>query len=75
MRRDEKILYLEVRHAKNSSVSFSNVSEIFRLKKNHKTLPNEIYAKNLMAYQKRVSCHIDMDLGDFREAPKKLNKE
>ena len=70
-----KRLYLEVRHAKNSSVSFPKASEIFRLKKNHKTLPNEIYAKNLMAYLKRVSCHIDMDLGDFREALKKLNKE
>ena len=67
--------YLEVRHAKNSSVSFPKVSEIFRLKKNHKTLPNEIHAKKLMAYLKRVSCHIGMDLGDFREAPKKLNKE
>ena len=56
-------------------MSFPKVSEIFRLKKNHKTLPNEIYAKSLMAYPKRVSCHIDIDLGDFREALKKLNKE
>ena len=56
-------------------MSFPKVSEIFRLKKNHKTLPNEIYAKNLVDYLKRGSCHIDIDLGDFREALKKLNKE
>ena len=33
-------LYMEVRHAKNSSVSFLKVSELFRLKKNYKNLPN-----------------------------------
>ena len=59
----------------NSSVSFSKVSAIFRLKKNHKKQFIEIFTVNLMAYLKRVSCHINMDPGDFREALKKLDKE
>ena len=69
-----KRLYLEVRHAKNSSISFPKVSELFRLKKGHKNLANESYAQNLMTYLKRISCHIDMDMGDFREALDKLKK-
>ena len=67
-------LYMEVRHAKNSSVSFPNVSELFRLKKNHKNLPNETYAQNLKTYLKRISCHIQVDMNDFREALNKLNE-
>ena len=69
-----KRLYIEVRHAKNSSISFPKVSELFRLKKDHKNLPNQIYAQNLMAYLKRISSLIDMDMGDFREALVKLKK-
>ena len=34
-----KRLYPEIRHAKNSTVSFPKVSEIFRVKKNHKNCP------------------------------------
>ena len=59
-----KRLYIEVRHAKNSSISFPKVSELFRLKKDHKNLPNQIYAQNLMAYLKRISSLIDMDMGE-----------
>ena len=69
-----KRLYLEVRHAKNSSVSFPKVSELFRLKKNHKNLPNEIYVQNLKTYLKKISCHIDMDMDDFRKALDKMKK-
>ena len=69
-----KRLYLEVRHAKNSSVSFPKVSELFRLKKNHKNLPNEIYVQNLKTYLKKISCHIDMDMDDFRKALEKIKK-
>ena len=67
-----KRLYLEVRHAKNSSISFPKVSELFRLKKGHKNLPNEIYAQNLKTYLQKISCHIDMDMGDFRAALDKI---
>ena len=71
-----KRLYLEVRHAKSSSVSvsFPKVSDLFRLKKAYKNLPNEVYAQNLIAYLKRISCHINMDMGDFRVALAKMKE-
>ena len=69
-----KRLFLEVRHAKNSSVSFPKVSELFRVKKAYKNLPNDMYAQNLIAYLKRISCHINMDMGDFRAALAKLKE-
>ena len=47
-------------------------SELFRLKKSHKNLSNEKYAKNLTAYVKRISSHIAMDMEDFKEALIKL---
>ena len=69
-----KRLYLEVRHAKNSSISFPKVSEIFRLKKDYKNLSNEVYAKNLMVYLKRISSCVEVDMSDFKEALKMLEK-
>ena len=48
------------------------MSELFRLKKGHKNLPIETYAENLVAYLSRITCHVDMDMGDFREALSKL---
>ena len=69
-----KRLYMEVRHAKNSSISFPRVSEIFRLKKGYKNLPNEVYANNLVVYLKRISSCVEVDMGDFKEALKKLEK-
>ena len=68
-----KRLYTEVRHAKNSSLSFPKQSELFRLKKNYKNLDNETYAKNLCAYLSKVTCTINMNNTDFRSAIKKLS--
>jgi hypothetical protein len=59
-----KRLYIEVSHAENSSLSFPKVSELFRLKKDHTNLPNQIYAQNLVAYLKRISRLFNMEMGD-----------
>ena len=34
----------------------------------------ETYTQNLIAYLKRISCHINMDMGDFRMALAKLKE-
>ena len=65
-------LVFQVRHAKNASVSFPKASELFRLKKDHKNLETNSYAKNLVAYFNRVSCLVDMDMSDFKDALVKL---
>ena len=44
------------------------------LKKGYKNLPNEVYANNLMVYLKRISSCVEVDMGDFKEALKKLEK-
>ena len=67
-----KRLYLEVRHAKNSSISFPKASEVFRLKKAYKNLPNDVYAKNLVVYLKRISSCVEVDMSDFKDALEKL---
>ena len=67
-----KRLYLEVRHAKNSSISFPKASEVFRLKKAYKNLSNDVYAKNLVVYLKRISSCVEVDMGDFKDALEKL---
>ena len=66
-------LYLEVRHAKNSSLSFPKASEVFRLKRGCRNLDTETYGKNLIAYLKRITCHIDMGYSDFQQALVKLS--
>ena len=45
-----------------------------RLKKGYKNLPNEVYANNLMVYLKRISSCVEVDMSDFKEALKKLEK-
>ena len=68
-----KRLYIEVRHAKNSSLSFPKQSEVFRLKKNYKNLDSEMYSKNLCVYLSKVTCNINMVHGDFTDAIQKLS--
>ena len=67
-----KRLYIEVRHAKNSSLSFPKQSELFRLKKSYKNLDNATYVKNLSTYLSKVTCSINMDNSDFKSAIEKL---
>ena len=68
-------MYTEVRHAKNSSLSFPKQSEIFRLKKNNRNLDTDMYVKNICTYLSKVTCHVSMDHSDFREAIDKLLSE
>ena len=67
-------LYVEVRYARDSSVAFPKSSDIFRLKKNYKNMESSIYAANLKAYLNKLVCHVNMDIGDFMEAVKKISK-
>ena len=69
-----KRLYIEVRHAKATSVCFPKQSTVFRLKKDYKNLSNDMYAENLKAFLKKVTCHIDMTNEDFKDALKSLTE-
>ena len=60
-----KRLYVEIRFARDSTISFPKNSDIFRLKKAYKNLPTETYAINLKTYFKKVHCHVDMSMSDF----------
>ena len=51
----KKRMYIEVRHAKNASLSFPKSSEVFRLKKGGKNLSTEEYSSNLIAYLRRIT--------------------
>ena len=50
------------------------IPQPFRLKKGYKNLSNEVYAKNLMVYLKRISSCVEVDMSDFKEALKMLEK-
>ena len=68
-----KRLYLEVRHVRNCCLTFPKQSDIFKLKKNYKTLPAHVLnASNLKVYLQKLSCHVDMNMKDFSNAMKKL---
>ena len=69
-----KRMYIEVRHAKNSSLSFPKSSEVFRLKKQGKNLSTDTYVSNLKAYLSRITCHVNLDIHDFKDALDKLSK-
>ena len=67
-----KRLYLEVRYAKNSSLSFPKVSEVFRLKRKGKNLASEEYTTNLATYLGKITCNVNMQFSDFTEALTKI---
>jgi hypothetical protein len=66
-------LNLQVRHAKNSSLSYPKSSEIFRLKKASKNLPTATYATNLKAYLNKLSFHVNLEPQDFQDALDKMS--
>lgn len=68
-------LYMEVRHAKNSSLSYPKSSELFRLKKNFKNLPTDVYAMNLCSFLDKISFKAEMTMIDFQQALESLEKE
>ena len=65
-------LYVEVRHAKSSSLSFPKSNEIFRLKKGGKNLDSQVYASNLCAYLDKVSYKVNLLPEDFNQVLEKL---
>ena len=65
-------LYLDVRYARDRSLSYPRGADIFNLKKNYKNYDSAYYAENFKAYHKKWTCHINMDLKDFNEAVSKL---
>ena len=71
---DKKVarLYLEVRYARDSCVSFPKNSDIFRLKKGYKNLDSKSYAENLMVFLDKVSFRNSVEMSDFCVALDKM---
>ena len=61
-------LYLEVRYARDSCVSFPKNSEIFRLKKAYRKLEVKTYADNLIIFLDKVSYRNNVKMSDFESA-------
>ena len=57
--------YVEVRYAKNTSLSFPKSSDVFWLKKKYKNLSTQEYSSNLRTYLNKVTCKI---YNDFQSA-------
>ena len=70
-----KRLYLEVRFAKNSSLSYPKSSDIFRLKQKGKNLSTVEYAVNLSTYLNKITCNVEMQFSDFKEALLKISED
>ena len=70
-----KRMYLEVRYAKLSSLSFPKSSDVFRLKKKGKNLSSAEYATNLNTYLGKVTCNVNMGFEDFQEALRSIENE
>ena len=73
--RKNKRLYVEIRHAKNSSLSLPKSSDIFRLKRKGKNLPSEEYAENLSTYLSKITCMANIEMKDFQEALNNIVKD
>jgi len=61
-------LYLEVRYARDTSLSVPKTSDIFRLKQDYKNLPLHVYASNMKIYLSNVTSKTNVTLNDFNEA-------
>lgn len=61
-------LYLEVRCARDTSLSLPKSSDLFRLMKDHKKLPMNTYAANLKLYLNNITCNEEVTLNDFSQA-------
>ena len=70
LREEKKVdrLYLEVRYARDSCVSFPKNSDIFRLKKSYKKLDVKTFSDNLIIFLDKISFRKDMDWNDFEKA-------
>ena len=61
----QKRLYLEVRYARDTSLSLPTTSDIFRLMKAHAKLATATYARNLKTHLSNVSSRSEATLEDF----------
>ena len=61
-------LYIEVRYARDTSLSMPKNSDIFRLMKDHRRLSEETYATNLKLYLDNVVSIADVTMDDFDRA-------
>ena len=64
--------YLEVRYARDSSLTFPKNSDIFRLKKAYKNLDSATYSANLIIFFEKVTCRKNVDMNDLELAISKL---
>lgn len=67
---EEKVsrLYLEVRYARDSSISFPKNSDIFRLKRQFRNLDSKTYADNLVVFLDKITFQNNVEMKDFDEA-------
>ena len=68
---DKKQLYMEVRYARDTSLSLPKTSDLFRLKGNRNP-PVTNYAMNLMVYLENICCKISVSNEDLLKAQKYL---
>ena len=61
-------LYLEVRLARDSCVSFPKNSDIFRLKRNYKNLDSASYCDNLVVFFDKITFRNSVTMEDFDSA-------
>ena len=66
-------LYLEVRYAGDSSLSFPKNSDIFRLKRDHGNLDSKTYGSNLIIFLDKVTFRNSVGMEDFNAALDQLN--
>lgn len=71
----EKRLYLEVRYARDTSLSLPKSSPMFRLKQNYRNLPLSTYVQNLTTYLSKVSCTVNVTWSDFDNAVDILHED
>lgn len=71
---EEKVerLYLEVRYARDTSLTIPKASDIFRLMKDHKKLPAMTYVKNLKVFLDNVTTKSAVTLDDLTNAVSKM---
>ena len=68
-------MYLEVRFARDTSLSLPKTSDIFRLMKDYRKLSVATYATNIKLYLNNVTSRAEVTLADFNQAITSLLEE
>ena len=66
-------LYIEVRYARDTCVSFPKNSDIFRLLKDYKKLDSKSYGDNLVIYFDKITFRNNVEMSDFENALAELD--